>query len=173
MTSSNAIIGGTVTINLNTYFTLLSGVIIPLGASVNIVGSSSNYIKKGLNGDFVVNGTVDMHSTNIPNTMNTGSVTINGILKTSSPAGLYGSSVATITDGAVNLNTNSTIDYNANGDQNVQGATLPPYYNVTFSGSGKKTLQSNNSPAGTITVSGSAIFDAKNFTFGTMGTNLQ
>ena len=138
MTSSNASLGGTVTINLNTYFALLSGVIVPLGASVNIVGSSPNYIMKGSNGVFLVNGIVDMHSTNIPNTMNTGSVTINGILKTSSPAGLYGSSVATITDGAVNLNTNSTIDYNANGDQNVQGTTLPPYYNVTFSGSGKR-----------------------------------
>ena len=169
ISSPAAIIGGTVSIILNENLRLTTGVTVPTGSSVNISGVAPNNIAKGTNGIFLVNGTADMNSTNISNT--SGNISVDGTLKTSNPNGLYGTG-ATVINGIINLNTNSTIEYNANGPQNVQGSTLPSYYNVSFSGSGTKTLISNNDPAGTITVSGSAVFDAGNSTFGTAGTNL-
>ncbi len=50
-----------------------------------------------------------------------GSVSINGTLKTSSPKGLYGTGQSTVTGGTISLNNNSTIEYNANGDQDCTG----------------------------------------------------
>lgn len=171
ITSPDAIIGGTVSIVLNQDLRLTTGVTIPMGSSVNISGISPNNIAKSSGGIFLVNGTADMNATTISNTGIGASVTVNGTLKTSNSNGLYGIG-ATVADGTINLNANSTIEYNASGPQDVQGGTLPSYYNVSFSGGGIKTLISNNNPTGTITVSGAAIFDAKNFTFGTTGTNL-
>ncbi len=169
ITASTAIIGGTVTINLNKDLQLAMGVTIPLGASVNIIGVSLNTISKP-NGIFLVDGTVDMHSTNMSNTG--GSVSVNGTLKTSSPKGLHGTGQATVTSGTITFGINSTIEYNANGDQDVQGSSVPNYYNVTFSGSGIKTLVSKNDVVGTVTIAGSAIFDSNYKTFGSAATNL-
>lgn len=70
------------------------------------------------------------------------------------------------------LNPGSTVEYSRDGTQAVQGATAPTYQNVTFSGSGTKTLTGDNIVAGTITVSDSAIFDASNHVFGGAGTNI-
>ncbi len=165
-----AIIGGSLTLKLLQDIHLNTGVTIPPGASVHIMGTYPKNIVKGTNGIFLVDGIADMDSTNILNS--NGSLTVNGILKTSGSKGLYGTSNSIVANGAVILNPNSTIEYNRSGDQSVQGAALPSYYNVTFSGSGTKTLQSNNNPTGIITVSGAAIFDAQNFTFGTVATKL-
>jgi hypothetical protein len=100
-----------------------------------------------------------------------GSISISGKFITQDVQGFYGSNSA-IPGILPTLNSGSTIEYGLLGGQAVQGATLPSYYNVTFSGSGTKTLVSNNNPAGTITVSDAAIFDAGNSTFGGTGTNV-
>ena len=68
------------------------------------------------------------------------------------------------------LNAGCTIEYALTGDQNVTWRS--DYKNITFSGTGTKTLASGFNPTGTVTISGSAIVDAKNFTFGNAGTNL-
>ena len=168
--SPNAIFGGTVTIVLNKPIGLATGVTIPLGASVTISGSSVNGINKGSGGVFLVNGIIDMGLTNLSNT--SGNVTVNGTLKTSSSTGLYGTGTSAISGGTVIFNTGSTIEYNANGDQ-TQAASVPNYYNVTFSGSGTKTI-STNIPSGTVYVTGSAIVDAtsNNIGNGATPTNL-
>ena len=100
-----------------------------------------------------------------------GSINIKGKFITRDVQGFVGvnSSIPSITPV---LNTGSTVEYGLSGDQLVQGATAPAYYNVAFSGSGTKTLVSNNAVTGTITISGSSIFDASNNTFGGAATNL-
>ena len=101
-----------------------------------------------------------------------GSINITGKFITRDVQGFVGinSSIPSITPV---LNTGSTVEYGLSGDQLVQGTTGPTsYYNVIFSGSGTKTLISNNAVPGTITISGSAIFDASNNTFGGAATNL-
>jgi len=100
-----------------------------------------------------------------------GSISITGKFITRDMQGFYGSNTA-IPGILPALNSGSTVEYGLLGDQTVQGGTLPPYYNVTFSGIGTKTLQSGNICTGTITISGAAIFNAQNFTFGGTGTNL-
>ena len=109
-----------------------------------------------------------------------GSISITGKFITRAVAGFAGANTA-IPGITPTLNSGSTIEYGLLGNQVVQGSTQNlVYYNMTFSGSGTKTLTStpyNNgntipNPSGTITVSGSAIFDAHNFTFGGAGTNL-
>lgn len=169
ISSPDATIGGSVSIILNENLRLASGATIPLGSTVNISGTSPNNIAKGSGGIFLINGTINMNSTSISNT--SGNITVNGALKTSNANGLYGTG-ATIVSGTIVLNTNSTIEYNANGPQDVQGGTLPDYYNVIFSGSGIKTLLSTNDIKGNITISGSAIFNVGTHNFGTTSTNL-
>ncbi|WP_396184819.1 T9SS sorting signal type C domain-containing protein [Flavobacterium sp.] len=70
------------------------------------------------------------------------------------------------------LNAGSTVEYGLNGNQDVQGLTAPTYSNVTFSGSGTKTLISGNNVTGTVTIKDAAIFNSTSFTFGGAGTNL-
>ena len=100
-----------------------------------------------------------------------GSINIDGTFITRDAQGFVGtnSAIPTITP---TLNSGSTIEYGLNGDQIVQGGTAPDYKNITFSGSGTKTLVSGNAVSGTITVSGSTIFNAGNFTFGNLGNNI-
>lgn len=100
-----------------------------------------------------------------------GTITVSGTFITLDTQGFVGTNTA-IPSITPNLVTGSTIEYGLNGDQAVQGSTAPTYDNVTFSGSGTKTLISGNTVGGTITVSGTAIFDAGNFTFGGSGTNI-
>ncbi len=64
------------------------------------------------------------------------------------------------------LNPGSTVEYGLNGNQAVQGLTAPTYQNITFSNGGTKTLISKNNTIGTITISGSTVFDAGNNNFG-------
>lgn len=100
-----------------------------------------------------------------------GFINISGTFITRDKDGFFGtnSAIPSITP---SLYSGSTIEYGLNGDQVVQGATVPVYSNITFSGSGTKILASANDVSGTITVSGTAIFDASNFTFGGAGTNI-
>ncbi len=161
----NAIFGGTVTIVLNKSIALNTGINIPSGASVTITGSSTNGINKGTNGIFQIDGTIDMTTTNLSNT--SGSVIVNGTLKTSSVSGLYGSGAATITSGTINLNSNSTIEYNAISDQSITPSSTMggvTYYNITFSGTGIKTpfpaSSVNVNTNGTVKITGTTIVNA-------------
>ena len=142
------------------------------GATVTLSGA-----KATTNTPITIDGTLDVAT--YSNT-GSGTVNINGTLITQNSFGLKATS-ATFTGSTLLIGSSSTIIYNANGNQNVQGATDNLiYYNMVFSGSGTKTLSStpyNNggaitNPSGTITVSGSAIFNAQNWTFGGSGTNL-
>ncbi|MEO0046409.1 MAG: hypothetical protein RL705_1600 [Bacteroidota bacterium] len=101
----------------------------------------------------------------------TPSINISGKFITRDVQGFIGinTSIPAITP---TLNIGSTVEYGLNGDQAVQGLTAPTYHNITFSGSGTKTLAGGNAVAGTITVSGSVIFDASNHVFGGVGTNI-
>jgi hypothetical protein len=117
-------------------------------------------------------GTFDNNGSNtVYDAGGTPSINISGRFITRDAQGFVGagSSIPTITPV---LNLGSTVEYGLNGNQEVQGATAPTYHNVTFSGSGIKTLASDNAVAGTITVSGSAIFNASNYIFGGVGTNI-
>lgn len=98
-------------------------------------------------------------------------ITISGTFITRDKDGFVGTntSIPSITP---TLNAGNTIEYGLNGDQAVQGLTAPIYNNVTFSGSGIKSLISGNTVNGTITVSGTVVFDSSNFNFGSAGTNI-
>jgi hypothetical protein len=129
-----------------------------------------------LNNDSVLNiasgGTFDIRDGNqVIFASGTPSINITGRFITRDAQGFLGvgASIPTITPV---LNPGSTVEYGLNGNQAVQGATAPTYHNVTFSGSGTKTLTGDNIVAGTITVSDSAIFDASNYVFGGAGTNI-
>jgi len=162
ISASTALISGSVSIILNENLRVLNGVTIPAGANVNISGTSS--INKSA-GSFLVNGTVDMNSVNISNT--TGDLTVNGTLKTGNTNGFSGTAIFS---GTINLNTGSTIEYNAAGNQVVNSRS--DYKNIKFSNSGFKTLSSGFNPAGAVIITGLAIVEASNFTFGDAGTSL-
>ncbi len=101
-------------------------------------------------------------------------VVVDGRFITRHPGGFNGGGTA-ITSAAITLNTGSIVEYGRLGDQSVQGSTSPGYRNVTFSGSGTKTLLSATTgihPIGTVYITNSAIFDQSIFTFGDANTNL-
>ena len=173
ITSATSEISGTLTLILNKDLHINSGTTVTSGSIITVSNSSTQGLIRDA-GTLLVdaNARLDMGSAATITNTATGNVTVTGTLVTAKAGGLMGTGATISIATTVILNSGSTIEYNANGAQSVQGATLPNYYNVTFSGSGTKTLVSNNNPAGTITVSGSAIFDAGNSTFGTAGTNL-
>jgi hypothetical protein len=99
------------------------------------------------------------------------SISITGTFITRDAQGFVGTNTA-IPSIMTTLNSGSTVEYGLAGNQEVQGSTAPVYQNITFSGSGTKTLISNNSVAGTVTIKDAAIFNAGNHTFGGTNTNL-
>jgi len=103
-----------------------------------------------------------------------GSIAINGKFITRDIDGFVGpnTSITLATRSLPTLGSSSTIEYGFAGDQEVQGSTAPSYQNVTFSGTGTKTLQSTNAVTGTVTIKDAAIFNSTSFTFGGAGTNL-
>lgn len=94
-----------------------------------------------------------------------GSIKISGTFITRDIHGFVGTNTA-IPSIIPSLEIGSTVEYGLNGNQNVQGITAPIYQNITFSNGGIKTLISKNNVLGTITISGSTIFDAENNNFG-------
>lgn len=70
---------------------------------------------------------------------------------------------------SVNIFPGSTIEYGKMGNQAVNARS--DYKNITFSGSGTKTLSSFN-PAGNVTIKDNVEVDASNKTFGDANTNL-
>lgn len=104
-------------------------------------------------------------------------ITVNGTFINRDIDGLIGSGGAMAINNSstwvtLNLNTGSTVDYALAGNQSVSGTSAPAYYNVKLSNGGTKTLSSTNLATGTITISGTTIFDAQNFSFGASAANL-
>jgi hypothetical protein len=172
LTGSNPIFGGTA-LNVITgkQINLASGVSVPSGANVKISGTSG--ISKGTNGIFLVNGTLDITDLAISNS--SGSIIINGTLKTSNSNGLY--RPGNISSGTININDGSTIEYNGGtSNQSITSTTTlgQAYYNITFSGSGTKTPISaiNVNTLGTVKITGGlVIVDATSFNLGLTTTN--
>jgi hypothetical protein len=100
-----------------------------------------------------------------------GSINISGTFITRDADGFVGTNTA-IPSIVPTLNVGSTVEYGLSGNQAVQGETAPTYQNITFSNSGTKTLISKNNALGTITISGSTIFDASNNNFGSPTSNI-
>jgi len=92
-----------------------------------------------------------------------GYVKVKGTFKTDDPDGFSGAANTSVanTVAAINLSTASTIDYNAAGTQTV--SSRADYQNITFSGSGTKTLNGNIDVEKNLTISGTANLDAATF----------
>jgi hypothetical protein len=100
-----------------------------------------------------------------------GAINISGTFITRDADGFVGTNTA-IPSITPTLNIGSTVEYGLSGNQAVQGSTAPIYQNVTFSKGGTKTLISKNNAVGTITISGSTIFDASKNNFGSPTSNV-
>ncbi|MCW5913589.1 MAG: hypothetical protein KIT66_03190 [Chitinophagaceae bacterium] len=150
ITGNNAKLGGSnLTLNLTDILNLNSNVEVPLDSSViinkNTGKSTSGSISKASNVVFTVNGIADMTTINMNN--GSGSLTINGYLKTAAADGLKGSANATVTSGTVNVNSGSTIEYNATTNQKITtSSTLgnQKYYHLVLSGDLTKAPSNDN-----------------------------
>lgn len=114
-----------------------------------------------------VDGTLNASTFSITGT---GTVNINGTFITSNLNGLTGTGAA-FTGATPTLGVASTIEYAATSGSQVI-TTSPSYVNLTLSGGGTKTAASSLSISGTLTISGTTIFDAGNSAIGGTGTNL-
>ena len=118
------------------YYTIASGKTINLASNFNMgSGLSSTQV-------LLITGTLDAATYIISYGTASQGVTNNGTLKTANTNGLTGNSSTTISNTVsltLNHGTNSTIEYNASGSQNVTATTA--YENVIINGSGTKTLQ--------------------------------
>ncbi len=170
ITSATAILGGTLSITMNHALVLTNGITIPVGADIKLsAGATPNFTKT--NGTFLVNGTIDMAARTVTNA--SGSVVINGTLKTANANGLGFTPIGTLT-----LNTGSTIEYNSSGAQNITSTSFlsgQSYYNISFSGGGTKTLSGGPAAVntnGTISITGSStkVVDSNN-NIGSSGAN--
>ncbi len=159
--------GGTVTIPLNGVNISLRTVTI----SGNRVVAMNGVNNIALSGAFnIASGATYDNGGESRITQNTGgTITIDGIFITRDEQGFTGTN-ASIPGIVPLLNSGCTIEYGRAGDQAVQSRI--DYSNVTFSNSGIKTLASGCNPASTVYITGSAIFDQSNNTFGNSGTSL-
>ncbi len=114
-----------------------------------------------------VDGTLNASTFSITGT---GTVNINGTFITSNLNGLTGTG-ASFTGATPTLGSSSVIEYAATSGTQVI-TTSPSYVNLTLSGGGTKTAASSLSISGTLTISGTTIFDAGNSAIGGTGTNL-
>jgi hypothetical protein len=168
----NAILSGNnLKIVLNSPLNLTSSVTIPTGAKITISGGDINNNTAG--NILTVNGTLDVTVIEVTNT--NGAVVVNGTYRTAHAGGFLGvnSSIPSGSTSNVALNSGSTVEYYASGEQAVQGSTAPAYSNIILSGSGTKTLTSTNAIAsGTVTIKDTATFNIRNHSFGTSATLL-
>ncbi|MDI1254963.1 MAG: T9SS sorting signal type C domain-containing protein [Flavobacterium sp.] len=163
----------TVTINGNVTSNMVSNLTVTAGLNVNNGGTfklnPSNNNSLNLNNcplTIALGGTFDNGGENAVNSGGgSPSIQISGTFLTRDNQGFTGSNTA-IPGITPTLNSGGTVEYGG-ADQAVQG-TIPSsqnYQNITFSGTGTKTLASNNTVVGTITVK-DVIFNADNNTFG-------
>ena len=125
---------------------------VPVGANVTVSGANiNNNFPSNL---FTINGTLDVTDKGINNT--NGTVIINGTFRTANTGGFSGSG-SSIVSGGISVNTGSTIELYALGNQSLNART--DFKNLIFSGSGIKTPNGPFNPNGTITIKDDAIFD--------------
>lgn len=98
-----------------------------------------------------------------------GSIIIDGRFITKDAEGFTGTNAA-IPGIIPVLNTGCIIEYGRLGNQIFNARS--DYKNLVFSGSGNKTLSSGCIPAGTVFITGNAVLETLNFTFGDITTNL-
>ncbi len=146
--------GNSLKIVLKYNLKIIANASIPAGASVVISGAN---IDNNLTGNvFTIDGMLDVTDQGIKNTH--GSVVLNGIFRTANSGGFSGSG-SSIVSGNVTVNSGSTIELYANGDQSINARS--DFKNLIFSGSGIKTPTGSFSPAGTVTIKDNAIFDCR------------
>ena len=100
-----------------------------------------------------------------------GSINISGTFITKHTGGFTGTGTSIPGINPI-LNSKCTIEYGlATGSAQVV-TSRTNYQNITFSGSGIKTLAGPFNPAGTVYITGTAVVDALNHTFGNTNTKL-
>lgn len=133
---------------------------IPVGANVSVFGSNINNSSKIL----TINGTLDMGNSIITNSSG-GLVILNGTYRTGHTGGFSGaSSSIPSTTGNITLNSGSTIELYASGNQSLNART--DFKNIILSGSGTKKPNGPFNPSGTITIKDDAIFDCSGHNIG-------
>lgn len=129
-----------------------NGLTIPADSVVTVSTSSSIIFSGKAANNFTINGTLDMGTAAIDNAA--GAVTINGIFKTAHASGLAGGAITGA--GTLTLNTGSTVEYNAGGNQQITGTTA--YHHFSLSGTGNKTAPTTLTIKGNFSKSGSNVF---------------
>ncbi|SDG67317.1 InlB B-repeat-containing protein [Winogradskyella thalassocola] len=173
MSGPSAELSGTLNIVLNKTLNLTNGANVPTGSLVIIDnGSSSNIAKLGGVFNVETNAIFDI-GTNCTMSNTSGSVDVSGTFRTGNTNGFTGtlSSLPTI-GGVLNLSTNSTIELNRNDGTPQNLTARNDFKNLTFSGSGIKTISSGFNPNGLVYITDNATLDVSNFTFGNSLTNL-
>ena len=170
------VLEGSITLNVfNDGLEFSNGLTVPATANVKIQSSLAYArIKKIGATSLMVNGVLDVTNLQILNA--SGSVIVNGTIKTSNADGFYANGAfpnATIKNpGTYFINTNSTIEYNG-ASQAI--STAPTYYNITLSGTGTKTPSSTGNvtinDAGTVTISGTTNADLSTSNLGPSSTS--
>lgn len=165
-------INAAITSNLTGGLTVTGPFTVSNGGNFKLNATSGNLTLNNTGLVVMSGGTFDNNGTaQVVSGGGTPSVQISGTFITRDPDGFVGTGAA-IPGITPVLNTGSTVEYAHTGNQAVQGSTAPTYQNITFSGSGTKTLASTNAVVGTITISDTAIFDAGNNAFGSATSNL-
>ncbi|MBK8712904.1 MAG: hypothetical protein IPL97_13725 [Niastella sp.] len=147
-------------------------VIVPKDSMVTMLTTSGNFAKAGT-ANFIVNGTADFTTVSMSNTG--GYVEINGKLITAHLGGLEGGMVSTGSS-TVNVNTGSTIEYNAAAgtqtitNTNVLEGTMP-YDTLILSGGGTKLPGAASYVESKVKITGTAFVDASANNFGKTGLN--
>ncbi|MGN6800736.1 MAG: hypothetical protein ACTHJN_02455 [Ginsengibacter sp.] len=153
--SSPVLEGDSLKIDLKYNLKLYTNAEIPASSYVTVSGSNlSNNVVDGT--IFTINGTLDVTDQGVKNTH--GSIILNGTFRTTNTGGFSGSK-SSIPSGGITVNSGSTIELYADGDQNINARD--DFSNLIFSGSGTKTPTGSFSPAGTVTIKDDAIFDCR------------
>ncbi|HEU5052820.1 MAG TPA: T9SS type A sorting domain-containing protein, partial [Hanamia sp.] len=147
--------GDSLKINLSGNLKLYTDAEIPSGSYVKVSNSflSNNVIDGTV---LTINGTLDVTDQGIRNT--NGSIILNGVFRTSRSGG-FSSTGGSIPSGGITVNSGSTIELYADGDQNLNARD--DFSNLIFSGSGTKKPTGSFSPLGTVTIKDDAIFDCR------------
>ncbi|MGN6603270.1 MAG: hypothetical protein ACTHK8_12520 [Ginsengibacter sp.] len=153
--SSPVLEGDSLKIDLKYNLKLYTNAEIPASSYVTVSGSNlSNNVVDGT--IFTINGTLDVTDQGVKNTH--GSIILNRTFRTTNTGGFSGSK-SSIPSGGITVNSGSTIELYADGDQNINARD--DFSNLIFSGSGTKTPTGSFSPAGTVTIKDDAIFDCR------------
>jgi hypothetical protein len=141
---------------------------VPANAFVTVSGANI----LNVSGILTVNGTLDVTTIQL-NNAGVSTAVVNGTFRTAHAGGFSGTG-SSIPGGAVTVNNSgspaSTVEYYAAGNQVVSSRN--DYYNIVLSGSGNKTPASGFDPAGTVTITGNAVFDCTGYNVGAAATNL-